>query len=266
MARKKLKIPGKRYRVKRIVVHRKAWTDRWGHRHPARTYVRKIRTILRKLHRKEKPVRKKKTQPPKSVKRPIRKKSPIQTKVNVLSTKRKKLTRRTATNGTKVGAEYIKSKIKERGGWKAIWYDAMAGTSLAKGSGGMKWHFFSPTKTSPPVLTFYEKMGPGRTINFVFERGLDKSPTIILYDWRKSPRGEFIHGRGPQSSLDKAFIDTALQKLTVIKVATPARPGSQGYTQRKNPKTGKWEKIDIATRTKVGERTTPYQNIPIFRR
>ena len=53
---------------------------------------------------------------------------------------------------------------------------------------------------------------------------------------------------------------------TKRKVATLPKPGSRGYTQWKNPKTGKWEKIDIATRTKVGERTTPYQNISIFRR
>jgi len=53
MARKKLKIPGKRYKVKRIVVHRKAWTDRWGHRHPATTYVRKAQVITRKTYEKE---------------------------------------------------------------------------------------------------------------------------------------------------------------------------------------------------------------------
>jgi len=53
MAKKKLKIPGKRYRVKKIVVHRKAWTDRYGHRHPATTYVRKAQVITRKAYEKE---------------------------------------------------------------------------------------------------------------------------------------------------------------------------------------------------------------------
>jgi hypothetical protein len=51
MARKKLVIPAKTYKIPGKTIHRKAWIDRYGHRHPASTYVRPAQTIERKRHK-----------------------------------------------------------------------------------------------------------------------------------------------------------------------------------------------------------------------
>ena len=50
MARKKLRIPAKTYRIPKKVIHRKAWTDKYGHKHPASTYVRPAQTVKREAH------------------------------------------------------------------------------------------------------------------------------------------------------------------------------------------------------------------------
>ena len=49
----KLRIPKRRYRVEKKVIHRKAWIDRWGHRHPPTTYVRRAQIIERKAYERE---------------------------------------------------------------------------------------------------------------------------------------------------------------------------------------------------------------------
>ena len=170
----------------------------------------------------------------------------------------------------KVGIEYIRSQIKKFGGWGALWYSLMEGTSLKKGTRGMKWHFFPAERGQPyPILTFYERMGPGRVINLVFEHGLGKSPTILLYDWRKTAKGEFIHGVAPVRFLSKSFVDEALRKLIVKRphrhlhftVTHPNFTGPQ-FAQFFSETRGKWIKYHIPTRQILGEKSTPYKNVP----
>jgi len=45
--RKKLRIPRGKYKVSKKIIHRKAWTDRWGHRHSASTYTRPAQFVKR---------------------------------------------------------------------------------------------------------------------------------------------------------------------------------------------------------------------------
>lgn len=58
------------------------------------------------------------------------------------------------------------------------------------------------------------------------------------------------------------FAATALKQLP-IKIQTT--PGSQGYVQWKNPKTGMWEKIDIATRTVVARSPTKFSGVKLWK-
>jgi len=169
-----------------------------------------------------------------------------------------------------VGIEYIRSQIKKFGGWGALWYELMEGSSLKRGSGGMKWHFFPAGKGQPyPLLRFYESMGPGRVISFVFKHGLDKPPSINLYDWRKTAKGEFIHGIAPVSLLSKSFVDRALQSLMVKRpfrashhMATHPSPVGPQFAQFFSETKGKWIKYHIPTRQILGEESTPYKNVP----
>ena len=182
----------------------------------------------------------------------------------------KKKGKKKSSDEAKVGIEYIRSQIEKFGGWRALWYSLMEGTSLKRGTGGMKWHFFPAGKGQPyPLLRFYERMGPGRVISLVFKHGLDKPPSINLYDWRKTAKGEFIHGIAPVRFLSKSFVDEALRKLIVKRpyryshftVTHPNFTGPQ-FAQFFSETKGKWIKYHIPTRQILGEKSTPYKNVP----
>ena len=53
MTRKKLTIPATDYPVKGKTIHRKGWTDRFGHYHPPSDYHREAQTIHRKSYKKQ---------------------------------------------------------------------------------------------------------------------------------------------------------------------------------------------------------------------
>jgi len=58
------------------------------------------------------------------------------------------------------------------------------------------------------------------------------------------------------------FVAKALKQIP-IKIKTV--PGSQGYMQWRNPKTGMWEKIDIATRTVVAKSPTKFAGVELWK-
>ena len=66
----------------------------------------------------------------------------------------------------------------------------------------------------------------------------------------------------PPSTTPGKFVAQALRQIP-IKIKTT--PGSQGYMQWKNPKTGMWEKIDIATRTVVATSPTKFVGVEVWK-
>ncbi len=53
--------------------------------------------------------------------------------------------------------------------------------------------------------------------------------------------------------------------LRQLPIKIKAEPGSEGYLQWRNPKTGMWEKLDIATRTIVARSPTKFPGVEVWK-
>jgi len=81
---------------------------------------------------------------------------------------------------------------------------------------------------------------------YISEKGVMKEPRV--YEPPKTTAGKFVAGA-----------------LRQIPIKIKAEPGSEGYMQWRNPKTGMWEKIDIATRTVVAKSPTKFAGVEVWK-
>ena len=81
---------------------------------------------------------------------------------------------------------------------------------------------------------------------YISEKGIVKEPRV--YEPPKTTAGKFV-----------------AEALRQIPIKIKTTPGSQGYMQWRNPKTGMWEKIDIATRTVIAKSPTKFAGVEVWK-